>query len=540
MAKPVQKTIAPTAAPGRGTEKSLSEIIRSRQTEEMVVAVCGPLGSGADNVAELFRDRLGQHCGYTTDYVKISKVIAERYAELTGDRNLPKKVSILPEAKRIDKLQSLGNELRSRLGNDILAQFAIEHIAIARQEYLKARDLPADELCSRRHVTIIDSLKHPDEYGLLSKVYGNMFYLVGVLCPEKMREDRLTKRPKGIARRDAVRLIDRDRGETVAYGQQLLKTIQHADFFVSNVYESADRTPQTVARFVDLMLGKREHTPTIHEYAMHAAHSAAMRSGCMSRQVGAAIISASGDLLSTGRNDVPRCGGGLYMEGGPGVDARCLRFGGGGQCRSDNYKKDILDKISGIISHHMETKAEICLHDLESMFERIQSLPELRGLIEFSRAVHAEMDAITTVARTGQGRLQDAVLYCTTFPCHHCARHIVAAGIRKVYYVEPYEKSLATDLHDDAIVAEVEDDQAALANGVAQKVKIVPFEGVAPKQYINLFAAPERKLNGSRIDVDLHHAKPVVEKFMDTYMEYEEKVTGYLREKLDKASVAPK
>lgn len=39
----------------------------------------------------------------------------------------------------------------------------------------------------------------------------------------------------------------------------------------------------------------------------------------------------------------------------------------------------------------------------------------------------------------------------TTFPCHYCARHIVAAGIYEVQYIEPYPKSKALQLHADAI-----------------------------------------------------------------------------------------
>lgn len=56
--------------------------------------------------------------------------------------------------------------------------------------------------------------------------------------------------------------------------------------------------------------------------------------------------------------------------------------------------------------------------------------------------MHAEMFAITDAARRGLS-VRDATLYCTTFPCHMCARHIIASGIRKVVYIEPYPKSMA-------------------------------------------------------------------------------------------------
>ena len=47
-----------------------------------------------------------------------------------------------------------------------------------------------------------------------------------------------------------------------------------------------------------------------------------------------------------------------------------------------------------------------------------------------------------------------ATLYTTTFPCHNCAKHIIAAGIARVVYVEPYPKSKAMEFHGDALVRE--------------------------------------------------------------------------------------
>src|SRR5690606_22707121 len=117
-------------------------------------------------------------------------------------------------------------------------------------------------------------------------------------------------------------------------------------------------------------------------------------------------------------------------------------------------------------------------------------------LIEFSRAVHAEMDALVSLGRTGQGVSQDAVLYTTTYPCHNCARHIVAAGIRAVFFIEPYEKSLASDLHSDSINHEAEH-EPSLQEWVdvdrlrSRKVSFLHFEGVAPKRYMDLFFAEQ-------------------------------------------------
>src|ERR1035441_9924393 len=69
----------------------------------------------------------------------------------------------------------------------------------------------------------------------------------------------------------------------------------------------------------------------------------------------------------------------------------------------------------------------------------------LFDMTEYGRAVHAEMDALLTCARSGISP-RNGTLYTTTFPCHNCTRHLVAAGIRRVVYIEPYPKSKATKL----------------------------------------------------------------------------------------------
>lgn len=64
----------------------------------------------------------------------------------------------------------------------------------------------------------------------------------------------------------------------------------------------------------------------------------------------------------------------------------------------------------------------------------------LTNLTEFVRAVHAEMEALLSSTRIGVSTRR-AILYCTTFPCHNCAKHIIDAGVKRVVYIEPYAKS---------------------------------------------------------------------------------------------------
>ena len=102
------------------------------------------------------------------------------------------------------------------------------------------------------------------------------------------------------------------------------------------------------------------------------------------------------------------------------------------------------------------------------------------NLTEFGRPVHAEMEAIIAAGRIGVP-VKGCNLYTTTFPCHNCAKHIVNAGIQRVVYIEPYPKSLAKDLHEDAISFSEDDDNS-------NKVRFEPFVGVGPRMYWTLFS----------------------------------------------------
>ncbi len=146
-----------------------------------------------------------------------------------------------------------------------------------------------------------------------------------------------------------------------------------------------------------------------------------------------------------------------------------------------------------------------------SLYDPLRSV--LKGsradsLLEFGRIVHAEMAAIMEAARRGVAVLNGR-LYCTTFPCHMCARHIIASGIREVIYIEPYPKSLAKELYRDMICV---DDDVADDNAV----KFRPFVGVAPLKFIDLFQAGVRKdEKGRAIKWDQELAEPKIRQLSD-------------------------
>ncbi len=57
--------------------------------------------------------------------------------------------------------------------------------------------------------------------------------------------------------------------------------------------------------------------------------------------------------------------------------------------------------------------------------------------LEKCRAVHSEAKAISLAAQKGIN-LDGSTLYVTCQPCMNCAKSIIAAGIKTVYYLDKY------------------------------------------------------------------------------------------------------
>lgn len=456
--------------------------IDEAMTPEIVIALCGPLGTPLHRVSEILKELLSR----SHDYDRVDEIRLSKFIRLHGNPKNPGSITDLIDA---------GNEMRKKYGNSVLAQLAIRQIATIREQEretgLDPKQLQLDGIPSAeqpivpspvvRHCHIIDSIKNTDELELLRSVYGQLLHVISVHSPIELRIQELEK--KFGDKSEIYKHIDRDSGEEFENGQSVRDVFPQADFFLRINDGTDDQICANLGRYLDLLLGVSVITPTADERAMHEAHSAARNSACLSRQVGAAITDDRGEILSVGWNDVPRAFGGLYEAlgklGDSGyVDHRCWNKDGG-KCFNDEEKSEIAGRLTkALISEGIvDPSKELEVND------RLRRSSEVRGLIEFSRAVHAEMHAILNAGHSSGTRVRGGKLYVTTYPCHSCARHIIAAGIREVRFIEPYRRSLATRLHADAITE---------SESEKHKVRIVPFDGVAPARFLDLFGEGPR------------------------------------------------
>ncbi|MBR8374379.1 hypothetical protein KDW20_01235 [Burkholderia cenocepacia] len=479
---------------------------------ELVFGLVGPTGVDLTMVCDALRAQL-TNVGYEPFVVNLSKLIP-RIAK-------PNAFEPANEYDRIKSLMKMGTKLRENTGQaDIVARLGIAEIRALREARNNNPLKPIP-----RAAYIVRSLKRPEEVELYRTIYGKAFTLISVYSPRDARLKHMRRKFSQIAgvRRTAdelaAELINRDYAEegSKKYGQGVSETFPLADYFLTT--DSKMVVEENVRRLIYLIFGDPYISPTRDEQGMFFAQASALRSLDLSRQVGAAIISGDGDLLSTGCNEVPKHGGGLYW----GEDSNRKRDVEIGHDTNVAIKREIVEdafahlREAGWLSDEAKRKNNSLLAD-ESLFVGKAFLrgSKLFDVIEFGRAVHAEMAAITQAARNGIS-LSGNRLFCTTFPCHICARHIVSSGLSEVVFIEPYEKSRTKDLYDDSIAVEPSEPSSTKSNFRA-------FVGVAPRRYMAWFkmASDRKDKMGSTLNLSNYAKTPRVKRYVLTYLALED------------------
>lgn len=441
---------------------------------ELVLAFVSPLGTPLDLVQDALARALDEHDYKIKALVRISELLGEMEVAPHGER---------PE-ERQERLMDAGNRLRRRHGGDYLALMAIAHINATRD-----LDSEGEVLPHRRRAHVIRSLKHPDEVARLRHVYGKGFFLLGVSAPRRLRRETLVR--KNFPWETAERLLDKDAAEEEKIGQQTRDTFELADAYLWLGGRDGGQVEQKVRRIVDLLFSCPFHPPNQQEHAMFMAYAAALRSSDLSRQVGAVVADHRGDVIASGANDAPAPGGGTYWPSMIELPEATSEAAGPDYLRGyDSNERERNKIVEEVVAALVPGEAKALREagpeqrrDLLAKYQKRLKGTRILDLTEFGRAVHAEMAALMSCLRTGASPV-GGTLYCTTFPCHNCAKHIVAAGITEVVYVEPYPKSKAKDLHGDSIA--LPDEGEDEPDG--RRVVFRAFEGIGPRRFVDLFS----------------------------------------------------
>jgi deoxycytidylate deaminase len=225
--------------------------------------------------------------------------------------------------------------------------------------------------------------------------------------------------------------------------------------------------------------------------------------------------------------------GGTYWSEDPNDKRDIVEGHDPNEQKKNELLADLIDRLlrGGHLSADLQEQGSspaICSALLSDASSTVKD-SKVMDLLEFGRDIHAEMSAICDAARNGLS-LAGSSLYTTTFPCHLCAKHIVASGIRRVIYLEPYPKSYARELHQDSIEVEGADG--------SKRVNFAPFIGISPYRYRDLFEKGRRKYAGSAQQWNRGEKRPMIEVYHPSYFRAEVEVVNLLKEKLDEPSAS--
>lgn len=385
--------------------------------QELFIGLVGAVGTELDRLAALLGQSLAS-MGYSASNIRLSSLL----------RALPRNAGLPTEKDYVDEYVNLhmtaGDEFRELTGrNDAVGLLGVGRIRNIRSEAGKK----IGEIIPRR-AYILRSLKNPEEVHSLRDIYGSSFYLIAAYSPANDRRTYLAKRiahsrneyPYEQQYPTADQLILRDQEEVgTEHGQQTRDCYHRADLFLDMSDE--EKVRQSVQRFVELIFGNTFHTPTREEYGMFHAHAAALRSAEMGRQVGCSIANRDGDIVAVGCNEVPKAGGGLYWCGDH-PDRREFRLQ---VDSSDHQKRELVAETLKILqgagwldpqrsSMKIEDLVGAALHPITPVIPKDS---KIRNIIEYGRAVHGEMAAISDAARRGVP-IERCSIYVTSFPCH--------------------------------------------------------------------------------------------------------------------------
>jgi deoxycytidylate deaminase len=490
---------------------------------ELIFGLVGPIGVDLDLVALALKEALEQ-----VEYSSVTLRITQLMREISTGIAIKDTPYIDSFHTRID----YANKVRERLErSDAMAILAVSAIREFRVQKSHDPERPLEQ-----QAYIIRQFKRPEEVKLLRSVYGRQFVQISAYAPQHYRIARIAAKERAsrgglvdevIATNESNKLVMQDDKEMEVtsgdFGQNVRDAFPLGDVFIDTVDKLKCR--QTLERFIKALFGSNEITPTHDEYGMYIAKSASLRSASLSRQVGAAVFRESGELISMGCNEVPKAGGGTYWSEDP-QDRRDFVEGyDPNEQKKAELLVDLIDRLKrgGHLADAISSVGDSYAISNYLMGSTNIKDAKVMDLLEFGRDIHAEMSAICDAGRQAGGLL-GATLYTTTFLCHMCAKHIVASGITRVVYLEPYPKSYARELHSDSIDVE--------GDATPGKVRFSPFIGISPFRYRDLFEKGRRKYGGVAQQWNMGLKRPMIEVYYPSYFEAEAHVVELIREKV--------
>lgn len=294
-------------------------------------------------------------------------------------------------------------------------------------------------------LVVLDALRNPFEI-LYFKERFPSFYAIAITTNNEEREKRLTQtgfNATQISELDKKEYPEKSKplsGYDSFTSQNIQSCLEKADIHIRNdgttppnQQINLNHLSEQLIRYISLMMHPGLVTPTRSERCMQVAFTAKMNSGCISRQVGAAITDEYGSIKAVGWNDVP--------EG----QIPCI-------LRSAT---DLLNNTDEVAFSDYEYKDKEFRKQLDKSYKRF-SIVDTRGRSAcfcfkseynklkdndnqvHTRSLHAEENAFLQLSKYGGEGIKGGSLFTTASPCELCAKKAFQLGMREIVFIDPY------------------------------------------------------------------------------------------------------
>ena len=262
--------------------------------------------------------------------------------------------------------------------------------------------------------------------------------------------------------------------EPAFYEQDIERCVGLSDVYISHDGTPIDRNKDLkvqLIRFLSLMLHPGLISPTPQERMMQIAFTAKLNSGCISRQVGAAVSDVNFSVKSIGWNTAPQGQ----------VPCTLCNFNNlvnhlDDDAYSDFERKDdrfrvtvnkVNDKYKTLSEKPIESRGlphAFCFKDLYILHKNEENQVHTRSL-------HAEENAFLQLAKYGCLGIEGGKLFVTASPCELCSKKSYQLGIREIYYIDTYPGIAMQHI----------------INCGDKRPKLLHFSGAIGRAYINLY-----------------------------------------------------
>ncbi|UPZ15057.1 hypothetical protein [Flavobacterium humidisoli] len=359
------------------------------------------------------------------------------------------------KVKRNKVLQIIANNIRKSGKYDDEKNIDLNNIFTIAELINKLIKAYSKENKNKSTEIVIDSLRNPLEI-MFFRQRLSAFYCMAINRVEENRKQEIKERYKNDNYEDVEKLITEEYNGAKSkdfYKVNVSQCIQNADIHISfKSYEDVDflnteikdnASPyfswqMQLLKFLSLIDQPGIVTPSPEERCMQLAFTAKYNSGCISRQVGAAITDVNYAIKAIGWNNTP--------EG----QVPCSLRNADDLLKNEkdieaftSYERNNID-FQRVFKQNFDN--EQIKHNRKDLKGRnvcfcfkslINSYSDGKNQVH-TRSLHAEESAFLQITKYGGQGIENGKLFTTASPCELCSKKAYQLGIKVIYYIDPY------------------------------------------------------------------------------------------------------